>query len=215
MTKEANEEKDNRVDRRKAIKTLAVIAGTVATEPLLKTPAQAAQHAHQHGAQTTASTAASAAAKAPYKPAFFNEQQFKTVATVAEMIIPRTETPGAMDAKVHEYIDFIVNEDKTLQPIYQRGLTWLDRKANDSFGANFVECKPDQQTAILTIISSPKNRALEDMVGVEFFHTIKSMTIDGYYTTEIGLKKELEYKGNDYLEEFPGCNHREHQLTNK
>jgi hypothetical protein len=37
------------------------------------------------------------------------------------------------------------------------------------------------------------------------------MTIDGYYTSEIGIKQELKYKGNTYLKEFKGCTHPEHQ----
>lgn len=197
--------------RREAIKTMAIVAGAVAAEPLIEGKLQA-QHAH-HAAQQAASTAAQAAA--PYKPLYFNEHQLKTVATVAELIIPRTETPGAMDAKVHEYIDLIVSEDRNLQPVYERGLAWLDRRANEAFGANFVDCKPEQQTAILTFISSPNNRSLEDMVGVEFFRTIKNMTIDGYYTSEVGIHKELQYKGNDYLTEFPGCQHPEHLQGSK
>jgi hypothetical protein len=43
-----------------------------------------------------------------------------------------------------------------------------------------------------------------------FFKTLKDMTIDGYYSSEIGLIQELGYKGNTFLAEFPGCQHPEH-----
>jgi hypothetical protein len=44
-----------------------------------------------------------------------------------------------------------------------------------------------------------------------FFKAIKNMTIDGYYTSKIGIHQELQYKGNTYLKEFKGCTHPEHQ----
>ena len=39
----------------------------------------------------------------------------------------------------------------------------------------------------------------------DFFETVKGLTIDAYYSTEIGLVQELGYQGNTYLDEFPGC----------
>jgi hypothetical protein len=45
----------------------------------------------------------------------------------------------------------------------------------------------------------------------KFFAPLKRMTIDGYYTSKIGIHEDLEYKGNTALSEFPGCTHPEHQ----
>jgi hypothetical protein len=117
---------------------------------------------------------------------------------------------------VAAYIDTMVNEDRKLQDAYRQGLAWLDRTAKKKYRADFINLKPEQQTAILTAISSPKSKGSDskgsdDKVGVDFFKTIKNMTIDGYYTSKIGLIEELEYKGNDYLTEFPGCTHPEHK----
>ncbi|HKP88138.1 MAG TPA: gluconate 2-dehydrogenase subunit 3 family protein, partial [Blastocatellia bacterium] len=67
----------------------------------------------------------------------------------------------------------------------------------------------EQQIELLTQIS--KNEKSPSTVEERFFRTIKNSTIDGYYTSEIGIHQELHYKGNSYLKEFTGCTHPEHQ----
>jgi hypothetical protein len=44
-----------------------------------------------------------------------------------------------------------------------------------------------------------------------FFVLLKQMTVNGYYTSEIGIHKDMEYVGNAYLGAFPPCTHPEHQ----
>ena len=51
----------------------------------------------------------------------------------------------------------------------------------------------------------------EEGIGRDFFQAIKSMTINGYYTSEIGLRKELGDTGQLFLPQFQGCDHKEHQ----
>jgi hypothetical protein len=67
----------------------------------------------------------------------------------------------------------------------------------------------DQQIELLKEIS--KNERSPQTIEERFFRTIKYATVDGYYTSEIGIHKELHYKGNAYLKEFTGCTHPEHQ----
>ena len=148
----------------------------------------------------------------PWKPLFFNAHQNETVIVLSELIIPTTDTPGAKAAKVNEFVDLMLSEEsEDRKRDFIRGLSWTDKKSNELFGTNFKDATPEQQNALLVTLSSGKNTALEDQIGVEFFNTIKRHTIDGYYTSEIGLIKELGYKGNTYLDEFPGCTHPEHQ----
>jgi choline dehydrogenase-like flavoprotein len=68
-----------------------------------------------------------------------------------------------------------------------------------------------EQTALLTRLSKEGNSDGEDRIGIEFFEAIKSMTINGYYTTQIGLRQELGDDGQLFLAQFPGCTHPEHQ----
>lgn len=195
------------IGRRDALKGLAVIAGTVAAQPLVQITGLA-DHAHVHGGGADKAPASNA----PYTPVFFNERQYKTVDVVSDLIIPTTDTPGASAAGVAAYIDFMVKEDPTIQKAYRDGLDWLDKKSNTMYGADFTNITPEKQTALLTLISKPKDKSKdENAPGKDFFRMVKNMTIDGYYTSKIGIHQELQYKGNDYLTEFPGCTHPEHK----
>jgi len=180
---------NKRMDRRTALKQIAVGGVVIATIPMLDRSGSAlAEGQHVH-----AMAAAPAVAAEPWKPLFFNAHQNETVIVLSELIIPTTDTPGAKAAKVNEFVDLMLSEESE------------DRKRD------FKDATPEQQNALLVTLSSGKNTALEDQIGVEFFNAIKRYTIDGYYTSEIGLIKELGYKGNTYLDEFPGCTHPEHQ----
>src|SRR5688572_395713 len=197
---------ENNIDRRTALKQIAVGGVVIATVPMT---GNALDQQHLH---TTAATASPAAAAAAWKPLLFNAHQNETVTILSELIIPTTDTPGAKAAKVNEFIDLMLSEeDDATKRNFLRGLMWIDKKSNELYAANFKDATAEQQNALLVTLSSGKNSSLEDQLGVEFFNTMKAYTINGYYTTEIGLIKELGYKGNTYLDEFPGCTHPEHQ----
>jgi hypothetical protein len=130
---------------------------------------------------------------------------------LASLIIPTDETPGAREAKVSEYIDMIVGEsDADLKKIYVDGLAWLDKTSRERFNKAFIEASANQQIEILTEISQIKDPTPENQLQAKFFKTVKNLTIDGFYTSKIGIE-ELGYIGNTVLDEFPGCTHPEHQ----
>ena len=150
----------------------------------------------------------SVAAKAP---TFFSAHQYATVTELASLIIPTDETPGAREAKVNEYIDMIVGEGPdSLKKLYLDGLEWLDKTCHSRHGKKFVNLQNQEQVEILTEISQIKKPSADNQLQARFFKAIKEATIDGFYTSRIGLD-ELGYKGNAVLEEFPGCTHPEHQ----
>jgi hypothetical protein len=70
-------------------------------------------------------------------------------------------------------------------------------------GKSFVNANPEERTAVLTVLSD--NDHITDVPEVRFFLELKRMTVEGYYTTKIGIHDELEYKGNRILQEFVGC----------
>jgi hypothetical protein len=120
---------------------------------------------------------------------------------LTELIIPQTETPGAKAAGVHRFI-----KDRAR---FLRGFAWLDERSRMLFGKPLVDADDLQQTELLTRLADEDNTA-EDWSGVEFFRAIKSMTITGYYTTEVGLRQELGDDGVLAMTEFAGCDHPEH-----
>jgi hypothetical protein len=136
--------------------------------------------------------------------------QRATVGTLGELIIPETDTPGAKAVLVDRFIDQTLREaPRTDRLRFLNGLAWLDRRSRTLFGKDFVSATPSQQAELLTRLSA--ETPAEDRLGVEFFNAIKSMTITGYYTTEIGLRQELGDDGQLMLAAFTGCTHPEHQ----
>jgi hypothetical protein len=196
---------NKKVDRRTAIKGVGVGVVAVSGLPILNNLASAQGHQHQAPAvPRVAETVAKA-------PSFFNKQQYATVTELASLIIPSDDTPGAREAKVNEYIDLIVGESPfEVQKIYIDGLAWLDKTSKERHKKNFVDLSNGQQVGLLTEISKIKNPAPQEATQAKFFKTIKDMTIDGFYTSKIGIE-ELGSVGNTVLDEFPGCTHPEHQ----
>jgi hypothetical protein len=187
------------VTRRDAIKSLALGVGGALAAPRLSEAAWAqAVAVRQQGAGTAAGLQ------------FFTEAQHRTVDVLSELIIPTDEhSPGASAAKVADFIDLLLSgvsdEDQT---IWQRGLEALDKTAKGRWKHPFADCTVEQQTMLLTEMS---RREDEPRTALEkLFVELKERTIQGYYTSEIGIHQELGYKGNQFLEEFVGCTHPEH-----
>lgn len=198
-------EDNNNVSRRDALKGLAV--GVGASLPVLNTRALANDHEHQHEGHK----AGAPAKKAASAPKFFKADQLALVATISDLIIPTDDhSPGAVAAEVPAFIDLMVGESSAeTKKLWTDGLAAVDAMSQSKNGAAFNKASKDQQIAILTAIS--KNEMKPSTLEEKFFKAIKNMTIDGYYTSKIGIHQELKYKGNTYLKEFKGCTHPEHQ----
>ena len=197
------------LDRRQALRTLAfggigAVAAPAWAETLAEIARDHADHAH--------TAVAAAAEAAPWAPKVFDAHQNETVVVLSEMIIPQTDTPGAKAAKVNEFVDLVLDDaSESDRKQFLKGLAWMDARAQELFGADFVSAAPEQQTALLTILASAKNKAFEDQAGIDFFNAIKGLTITGYYTSEIGMKQELGDDGQLFFLEYPGCTHPQHK----
>ncbi len=195
------------IKRRRALKTLGTAAMGAATSSLwVETlTALARQQAHDHAAQT-------AAAAADWTPKVLTARQNETVVVLTELIIPETTTPGAKAARVNRFVDAVLAEAKPEdRETFLRGLAWIDDRSRALYEKDFAGAAASDQTALLTRLAAAGNPEKEDPIGVQFFEAIKSMTIDGYYTTEIGLRQELGDSGQLFSMQFQGCDHPEHQ----
>ena len=146
----------------------------------------------------------------PFTPKFFSTREYETVSRLADLIIPPTDTPGASAAGVPEYVDYVVANNQEHQEPVREGLVWLDAQAKDKHGRRFVELAEELQIEMLKPLSDLVDRGEAKSTEARFFRMIKSMTADGYYTSQTGLIQELGYKGNTALPSFPGCDHPEH-----
>jgi len=147
---------------------------------------------------TIAALAASTSAQA--QTTFLTQTELDWLKALVDTIIPRTDTPGASDAGVPAFIDRRLAANPALTEVFRSGMKSLDADAQARFGAAFPAVSPEQQIALLT------SRQDEP-----FFTAMKGLTVDGYYTSEAGLKQELGWHGNTFLTEFKGCDHPEHQ----
>ena len=133
--------------------------------------------------------------------------QYATLVALTEAIIPADErSPGAREARVADYIDLILSEaDDKLRKEWTDGIAALDADAVARAGVPFARLDPQQTWSVL-IDASRDEKVREGKTPVQkFFITAKQATIHGYYTSEIGIHRELRYKGNQILAEFVGC----------
>lgn len=162
--------------------------------------------------ETALAQAAPGQAAAAWTPRVFSAHQNATVIELSELIIPQTETAGARAARVNEFIDTVLDDaDPAERDQFLRGLDWIDRRSRATFGVDFVAAPAAEQAALLTILSSPDNTALADREGVAFFHAVKRLTITGYYTSEAGMREELDDDGTRHFAAKPGCAHPQHR----
>ncbi len=142
---------------------------------------------------------------APPNPRALPAARFVTLEALVDAIIPSDErSPGAKEARVADYIDLLLSEaDDDLKKQWLGGLEALDAEATVRFGSPFARLDPASTDTLMAAIS--RNEQAPETPLEAFFTMTKQATIHGYYTSEIGIHRELQYKGNRMLPEFVGC----------
>ena len=127
---------------------------------------------------------------------FFTDHELSTITILADIIIPKDAVSGsASDAKVTEFIAYIVNEFTEHQVPMRGGLRWLDMQCLKRFEKSFKDCDAKQQIEMVDEIAYPKKAKPEMQQGVAFFNLMRNLTATGFYTSEIGVK-DIGYMGN-------------------
>lgn len=178
------------ISRRTVLKTLSAGAGAAALLPWLSDEGLLAFVEVQ---------------RRPPAPKVVPAASFRTLQALVEAIIPADDrSPGAREARVADYIDLLLSESEdAVRTLWLDGLKALDAEATARFGSPFAKLGPADTDTLMTFISAHE---LEVITPLEtFFVMAKQATIHGYYTSEIGIHKELQYKGNQMLPEFVGC----------
>lgn len=194
------------ISRRAALKVIAVGATAAGTLPILENSVVGQdKHFDVHMGRP-----ASASVPAAVERKFFNPQEMEAIATISDLIIPTDEhSPGARAAGVSGFIDLMVSEaSNEVKALWRDGLVAVDRMSELQFSAPFNRASQEQQISLLKAIS--RNERSASTIEERFFVAIKSLTVDGYYTSPIGIHQDLRYKGNAYLKDFVGCTHPEH-----
>jgi hypothetical protein len=137
-----------------------------------------------------------------YKPQFFSPEEFASLDAFSAILIPTDEAPGAREAHVAPFIDFVVFSAAEYAPEMQRKWRGAIRSLNQR---GFAQMTDAARVELIAEMSKP---ASADFGTFQF---MKDLIVYAFYTSRAGLVENLEYKGLAYLTEFPGCSHPEHQ----
>jgi hypothetical protein len=189
------------MDRRRSIKTIlvgSVSAGILVeacnTEEKKITPVSVEKSAATDGPNRMKEEAEWE--KEVHSKTFFTPDEMATITILGDIIIPKDEVSGsASDAKVPEFIEFIVKDVPGHQTPMRGGLRWLDMQCLNRYGKAFKDCQPAQQMEMVEAIAWPKKAKPEMAQGVAFFNLMRNLTASGFYTSPIGVK-DIGYIGN-------------------
>lgn len=216
-----NQQKNRRtINRRQALKNLAQGAGATtvipvisrvtsqaAAEPLPNPSPKAATWAHGSTQPADPSLAA-----ADWTPRFLDAHQNETLIAISDIIIPATDTPGAKEAQVNRFLDFLLDaEDTETRKNFVQALSWFDSYSLQTHKVPFIKLSAADQIKLLTPLSG-RRPDLALAAGAGHFRLLKGLITRTFYSSEIGYK-ELGFQDNPYQAEFPGCpNPDEHKL---
>lgn len=149
-----------------------------------------------------------ASAKATCTDLIFTEDQRQIIAEVAEIIIPRTTTPGAKDADVPAFIVMMLRDCyrkaehnsfmEGLHDLEKGGFLTLDdeRKAKTLLlvEARTVQLMKEYNAQQTKMGDNEDREQRNELVkGLPFWRLIKELTLLGYFTSEKGLKASFDY----------------------
>ena len=127
---------------------------------------------------------------------FFSAHEMATIIILADIIIPKDDRSGsASDAKVPDFIEFIVKDIPEHQVPLRGGLKWLDLKCLSLYGQPFANCSPSKRIEMVTAIAYPLKAKPEMQPGVTFFNRMRDLTSTGFFTSKMGMK-DIGYMGN-------------------
>lgn len=127
---------------------------------------------------------------------FLTEPEMAMVSILVDIVIPKDAVSGsATDAKVPDYIEFMLKDQPGNQTAFRGGLMWINLQAFERFSKPFAEISEGERMQIIDEIAWPEKASPEVAPGVKFFNLLRNMTVSGFYTTEIGFK-DIGYVGN-------------------
>ena len=190
------------ISRRRALTILGMVpaAAAIGQVPQTQTPV--------NPPATSRNPATTKTVGAPRAPRFFNKHEWATLGVLVDYIIPRDERSGsATDAKVPEYIDFLLAEkDANVNEQVQMhgGLAWIDTESRKRFSKTFIAASDSQRRQILDDIAYPQKAKPGMSYGVAFFNRLRDRTASGFFSSAMGWK-DVQYIGNVFNPGYDGC----------
>ena len=148
-----------------------------------------------------------------WQPVFFNVNEALFVSALVDVILPRTETPGALDVKVDMFLDKVFAEtyDTEAQQNVRAEIAAFNADCKQQFGNPFIHLNEADRNAVLKSAEAKSGKFNGSVWGtaagkqepVGFYRTIKSMAIWAYFTSEEMGEKVLSY--DPIPQEYEGC----------
>jgi hypothetical protein len=134
-----------------------------------------------------------------FKPVYFDDKQATLVSQVAEIIIPKTDTPGAKEAGVPSFIDQILKEvySKEDQEWFSSGLVSFNEEAKKAHGDEFNDLDEEEQVTFVKKVHDEAvavARATQPEPKRPFILMMKELTMLGFFTSEPGATQVLQYE---------------------
>jgi hypothetical protein len=185
------------MDRRKALQKTGLIAASAFTIPSLLSLLQSCK----------------TETRLTWQPLFFDEEEAKFIASLVDQLLPRTDTPGALDVKVDLFIDKMVARtfDSGGQQKFRSEILQFNKECNKNFGADFRALKDEQKKEVLREMESGSGKFNGEVWGtsvgkqkeVGFYRSLKSMAIWAYFSSEEIGEGVLNY--DPIPQEYLGC----------
>jgi hypothetical protein len=175
------------MNRRSALKKASVLAGSAVAIPSFFSLLQSCKSENRLG----------------WQPLFFTETEAKTIAAILDMILPRTDTPGALDVKSDIFIDKVIAKtyNEEAQAKMRSEIAAFNSECEKSFGNTFAELNPSDKEKVLQAAEANSGKFSPGVWGtpvgkqetIGFYRSIKSMAIWAYFTSEEIGKNVLAY----------------------
>src|SRR5947209_4514945 len=143
--------------------------------------------------------------------------QDATVKALADLIIPRTDTPAASEAGVSEFVDLVLTEwyDPSERAHFLDGLASVDAQSRTLFQKSFIDCSTEQKGKLLTelgakmvegAVPGSRRRSVQRPAPpkANFYADFRRLALTAYYTSEAGATQALHYEV--IPEQYQGCN---------
>ncbi len=126
-----------------------------------------------------------------WKPDYLTADQGAIVRRITDILIPTTDTPGAIDAGVPEYIDMVANQimKPEEQEAFQKGFVQFATASQTANGKSFIDSTPEEQLSFLQKLEQEASTA----EGPSFIGAMKNMTYRGFFTSEVGMTEVLNF----------------------
>ncbi|HEY6208787.1 MAG TPA: gluconate 2-dehydrogenase subunit 3 family protein [Gemmatimonadales bacterium] len=169
------------IDRREALRRAALLLGGALAAPTV--------------AGVLAGCEARSVPDAAWRPRALTPDQADLVATIADHILPETDTPGARAVGVHRFIDAMLAESYAAEDRarFLAGLADVDARARQTCGRAFLQCTTTDQRGLLLQMDREAFATTPAPEEAPFFRTMKELTLVGYYTSEVGATRELRH----------------------